>query len=477
MSGLYVSEKNATYKNNKNICQVVWCSKEKEIVDLIKDYCCKVFNRKPSITKRKDLYIITLSGKIYYKLFREILNLKSKAKRKRATYIINLTKEFREGFIAGIICGDGNISKCCVITTVNKALANDLVLIFLSLGIYPHLEKSIRKTNFSKKKVTFYKIKVYSEDLKKIKLIGEKAKKLEKTVEKIRTKRLKKYKDFCILKIKTINKIKSKYKYVYDLVVEGNKIFVAGFGWLATYDCDGDEDGVFLLLDGLLNFSREYLPAQRGGKMDAPLVATIILNPAEIDDEAWNLEVSDDYPLEFYEAALKREEFKIDIVENYIDTEDQFRELKFSFDTSKIDAGPKVTSYKRLNTMHEKIITQVKLQNKIRAVDNREAAKKVLEDHFIRDIIGNSRGWGRQVFRCAKCNAKYRRPPLYGRCLKCGSKLIFTVSKGSVTKYLEDAKFIVEYCNLDEYTKDRVKLIEKEVEELFNPVGSQKTLF
>ena len=35
-------------------------------------------------------------------------------------------------------------------------------------------------------------------------------------------------------------------------------------------NCDGDEDAIMLLMDGLLNFSREILPANRGGQMDAP---------------------------------------------------------------------------------------------------------------------------------------------------------------------------------------------------------------
>ena len=36
-------------------------------------------------------------------------------------------------------------------------------------------------------------------------------------------------------------------------------------------NCDGDEDSLMMLLDGLLNFSRSILPAGRGGRMDAPL--------------------------------------------------------------------------------------------------------------------------------------------------------------------------------------------------------------
>ena len=72
-------------------------------------------------------------------------------------------------------------------------------------------------------------------------------------------------------------------------------------------NCDGDEDCVMLLMDALLNFSMSYLPEKRGGKMDACLVMTTILNPAEVDKEAHNLDLTRVYPLEFYEATLARD--------------------------------------------------------------------------------------------------------------------------------------------------------------------------
>ncbi len=50
-------------------------------------------------------------------------------------------------------------------------------------------------------------------------------------------------------------------------------------------NADGDEDSVVLLLDGLLNFSRSYLPDSRGGLMDAPLVLALRLDPNEVDKE------------------------------------------------------------------------------------------------------------------------------------------------------------------------------------------------
>ena len=50
-------------------------------------------------------------------------------------------------------------------------------------------------------------------------------------------------------------------------------------------NCDGDEDGLMLLMDALLNFSHEYIPDKRGGKMDLPLILTIRLDPSEVDKE------------------------------------------------------------------------------------------------------------------------------------------------------------------------------------------------
>ena len=60
-----------------------------------------------------------------------------------------------------------------------------------------------------------------------------------------------------------------------------------------------------MLLDGLLNFSKEFLPKTRGGLMDAPLVLTTRLDPNEIDKEAHNVDVLWEYPLEFYQATLQ----------------------------------------------------------------------------------------------------------------------------------------------------------------------------
>ena len=65
------------------------------------------------------------------------------------------------------------------------------------------------------------------------------------------------------------------------------------------------------------------------------------------------------------------------------------------------------------------------------------------------------------------CNAKYRRVPLVGKCTKCGGKIIFTVSEGSVIKYLEPTLSLAEKYNLPAYIKQTLELTRRRIEGVF----------
>ncbi|KGK99501.1 DNA polymerase II large subunit [Methanococcoides methylutens] len=237
-------------------------------------------------------------------------------------------------------------------------------------------------------------------------------------------------------------------------------------------NCDGDEDCVMLLMDGLLNFSREYLPDKRGGKMDAPLVLTTRLDPSEVDKEAHNIDVCESYPLEFYEATLrianpKEFEDTFDLVSSRLGTPLQYEKFMFTHDTSNIAAGPLKSAYKTLGSMVEKMDAQLELGKKIRAVDASDVAERVLISHFLPDMFGNLRAFSRQGTRCVKCGAKYRRPPLTGSCQKCGGRVILTVHEGAVKKYLEVSMKVAEEYNVSSYTKQRIELIGYDMKSLF----------
>ena len=246
-------------------------------------------------------------------------------------------------------------------------------------------------------------------------------------------------------------------------------------------NCDGDEDCVMLLLDGMLNFSREYLPDKRGGQMDAPLVLTIRIDPNEIDKEAHNIDMCSRYPLEFY---LATEEYKnpaevsklMDLVSGRLKTPDQYENFMFTHDTTDIARGPAFSAYKTLETMMDKMEAQLQLAEKIRAVDEADVAELVLKSHFLPDIMGNLRAFSRQTFRCIKCEAKYRRPPLTGTCQKCGGgNIILTVHEGAVRKYVEVSKEVAIKYGVSEYTRERIDLLEQDIIQTFENHKIKKT--
>lgn len=244
---------------------------------------------------------------------------------------------------------------------------------------------------------------------------------------------------------------------------------------------DGDQDSMLLLMDALLNFSEHFLASTRGGRMDAPLVFTIALDPREIDDEAYEMETCTEYPLELFEKSQQMapaSSLSIPVVLQKLGSEGQYNGLNFTHDTAVFDAGPKMTRYVELQTMEEKMKVQARLQQKIRAIDSKDALERVLVSHFVPDIIGNTRAFSRQNFRCTKCNNKYRRIPLVGKCTKCGGPLILTIAQGSVRKYLDVAKNIIREYELSDYLRQRLDLAEAEIDSVFqNDRKEQKSLF
>ncbi len=242
-------------------------------------------------------------------------------------------------------------------------------------------------------------------------------------------------------------------------------------------NCDGDEDSIMLLMDALLNFSRYFLNEQRGGTMDAPLVLSIEINPKEVDDEAHNMEFVSSYPLEFYEAANEFKapyEVKIKTVADVLGTDEQYY-LPITHVGGSIDIGNTRTAYVELQSIPEKIEVQFKLQEKLRCVDSADAAERLILSHFIPDLYGNLRSYSRQTFRCVSCNTIFRRPPLAGKCTKCGGNLLLTINKGGIEKYLQISRDIVNRYSLPAYLSQRLELVEKEIKSIFEDEKIKQT--
>jgi len=258
-------------------------------------------------------------------------------------------------------------------------------------------------------------------------------------------------------------------------------------------NCDGDEDSIMMLMDGLLNFSKEILPAGRGGRMDAPLVLTTRLNPMEIDKEALNVDCSWSYSRAFYEATLTQPHPNeaselVDLVSDRLGSVGDLRGYGWTHDSGELDSGPVNSAYKTLESMTDKMGEQLALGSRLRSVSVDRVASQVIESHFLPDMRGNMMAFTRQKVRCVKCGHSYRRMPLAGKCVQrssrissgprfsssddgvatCGGNVVLTVSEGAVRKYIEVTKEVMENYGVDDYTKQRVGWMSDSVDSLFN---------
>ncbi|PSP44800.1 hypothetical protein BRC69_07660 [Halobacteriales archaeon QH_6_66_25] len=246
--------------------------------------------------------------------------------------------------------------------------------------------------------------------------------------------------DLSYLRVKNVERVDYD-GYLYDLQVGGEPIFTAN--WLYAHN-----------------------------SMDAPLVMSSRIDPAEIDDEAHNVDIMDEYPREFYEATRELRdpsdvEELMTIAEETLGTDREYTEFRHTHDTADIAAGPDLSAYKTLGSMEEKMDAQLSLSRKLRAVDETDVAERIIEFHFLPDLLGNLKAFASQEVRCLGCGEKFRRAPLSGDCRRCGGDVTLTVHEGSVNKYMDTAIRVAEEFGSRPYTKQRLQILEKRIERIF----------
>jgi DNA polymerase II large subunit len=246
-------------------------------------------------------------------------------------------------------------------------------------------------------------------------------------------------------------------------------------------DCDGDADSIILLFDAFLNFSYSFLPDKIGGLMDAPLLIQPIVLPHEVQRQAHNVDIAEKYPLDFYKntwLGVKAADVSdtIEILKNRIGSDKQFYDYGFTHTSGTLISDINRSAYSTLNTMGEKLEMQISTANLINSVDTNEVISMVLTTHIIPDIMGNMRSYCSQSFRCNKCGDKYRRIPLYGKCLTCNNTLLQTVTRGSVEKYVLLAENLSNSFKVTSYLKSRVESLIVERNFIFQSKKEQPTI-
>lgn len=483
--GLYVAEGYTRKKiSNKGLYQIELSVTEEEIRQRIFKTMKINFNLKPTHINK---YHIVYSSKILYEFFVEILKCGRNAHEKRIPEIVmNLSLEKLKFFLQGYFDGNGSVSKtdfrvCC--DSVSEQLLQDLEFslkrysIFTKRYLYkkelgPKLKAFYIKNNRPTPQFEITKLIIpstyYNLFYNKIGFsLIRKQKILKYLIENTKPYEMKIDHDdeYVYPEIKEIIECPAEITYCLDVdnhIINANGLLVG--------QCDADEAGVMLLLDGLLNFSPKLLSDHRGATQDEPLVLSSIIVPSEVDDMVFDMDVSWRYPLELYEACMQYKpanEVKIETLKSRLGNDKQYEGYGFTHDTEDFNNTVRCSKYKTIPTMQEKVEKQMILSEKIRAIDINDVARLVVERHFLRDIKGNLRKFSSQQFRCVGCNKKYRRPPLKGNCLECSGKLIFTISEGSVIKYLEPSLRLVEKYNLPPYLKQTLELTKQRIEAVF----------
>jgi DNA polymerase II large subunit len=244
-------------------------------------------------------------------------------------------------------------------------------------------------------------------------------------------------------------------------------------------DADGDADSIMLLMDSLLNFSRQFLSDRIGGLMDAPLLVQPLVLPHESQPQAHNLEVMRAFPLEFFNDTLAQKKASdvtcIEIIKSRLETEKQFYGYDFTHPTSSLTTSKSRSAYSTLGSMLDKFDMQIRNAEMINAVNTSEIVSNVISTHLVPDIMGNLRAYARQNFRCTGCGKSFRRLPLIQTCV-CGHKLIPTITRGSVEKYLKLAKRLVDKYDVGAYQRGRIHALSDEIDLVFGKNQGDQSL-
>ncbi len=487
--GLYIAE-GFSRKVEGRLYQVYIAAQDEEIRRFIQNTMRSIFGLK-STERKKDG--VTYSSRILYYLFTAILRCGSSAYEKRfPSLFLDLPRKKIGYILGGYFEGEGSVSSTdlrVTFDTVSTGLLHDIDFVLNRLGVF------VKRYKYTKKPGPVLR-KFYERKGRNIPLFTI----TKGIIPSSFVKAFSRYISFIssrkqsILTALLISKRVGKTHFAYDshyvygtiihkeikpaeesycLAVEGN-IVVANS--ILTKQCDGDEACVMLLMDALLNFSRQYLPEKRGAKtMDSPLVLTSILYPSEVDDQVHGLDVVWKYPLELYEASLDMKnpwevlsnKKKIEQLADRLGTPHQYYDFGFTHPVENFNKGVLCSQYKIAPSMEEKLLGQMDIAKKLRAVDMDDVAKLVIQKHFLKDIKGNLRKFSMQQFRCVKCNEKYRRPPLSDRCTSCKGKLIFTITHGSVIKYLGPSLLLAERYDFSPYLKQTLDILRIQVDTVF----------
>ena len=147
----------------------------------------------------------------------------------------------------------------------------------------------------------------------------------------------------------------------------------------------------------------------------------------------------------------------------------------FTHDTSVLASSKTRSAYATLTSVPAKLDLQIRNAEIINAVDPNKTVSNIVSTHLVPDIMGNLRSYNSQIFRCTKCDRKYRRPPLSKKCV-CGNTPIGTISRAGVEKYLGFAIRLVDKYDVGLYQRGRIHALADEIKLVFGQSSGDQSL-
>ncbi|PWI48439.1 hypothetical protein CEE45_06820 [Candidatus Heimdallarchaeota archaeon B3_Heim] len=243
---------------------------------------------------------------------------------------------------------------------------------------------------------------------------------------------------------------------------------------LKSRSCNGATDSITLLLDVLLNFSSEFIPASHGGALDIPSVINLVDSWVDLlDYSKHNISVMN---RTFYqEIPYNLEQINVLSYEISLLTSPEVA-VQTSNDISAFSIENKFIEKKIVDRIN---IALESLQS-IRGVEEGKYVDNLLINDFLIKITLSISRFFQQPVRCKLCKTTYRRVPLSDKCPVCNNKTLeLTLSKGWVLRYLQIINQLSNKysADLSEYTKSWIRYIELNKNLLFDVGPRPTTLF
>jgi DNA polymerase II large subunit len=221
--------------------------------------------------------------------------------------------------------------------------------------------------------------------------------------------------------------------------------------------CNGVNDSITLLLDVLLNFSKDLYPSSHGGELDTPNIINLMNDWIDLGNISKFNTTS--LNLSFYEKKTESSSSTDKMT---------FDSHLLGLDTSFLHVTNNIAENNYFNLFQEKkvdsrVILTLDSLRKIRSVVEGVYVNSILINDFLEKITYSMIRFFQQPFRCKFCKQTYRRIPLSEKCPKCNNRTLEqTLSKGWVLRYFQIISHLSEKYNdnLSEYTKSWIKFID-----------------